>query len=753
MADPDPSGSHASFPLALRPMPSDGDQEESLISQLARISHQFGQYRHMDEDKLKQMAADQEAGIVTTEDQDEDDDDVDDMKKRVEHIRQVKADMFRHINDAQQEILFTIDFLGLLLSKDSPRGANYLSPALKTSGVPEGSFSYDKWPLKQPDEREKRQRDLVAKGWTMEGLGSSADSLLQAATRLEKEVRKETQYWSQILSITERGWSLRRFPRERGTLGVQFGFSEATDQFKARGFAPLRAKDDGNIILDQALVQKPKAIRVQIVQGGKKLGSSHQNRLLLAPQSDLEIEDLIRRARDSLFEQELFQEMTMETRHLLSHNVRLRDRVIIIPIRSPQADASSDSPQKEVHIDLVGLEDMDETSPDHSQDGLAEDIALALRLLLSHTHSQRLKRRSEPPPPLTDRKRPDLPSPIIRTLLHYIYHYTVTNGLRAYLGGLAKTMSRAGLSFDTTFTPAYASLSTSLTTIPTSSSGSSIPVLDTLLTALSRPLSTSASILPPSPSPQQADDAEQNRINITLRTLVALPTQGTDFSATLPPSLAALLYPADHQPPSQSQSQTPLHTLSFDTLSDLTDFLDHALAVHLAHHVVAPIRPNLRIKTSQGEQQRWPAGLTVLPSERAAEVVVQCAQRDQRGNAVATAESKISTWIDWHKREMGMRWWGDGVGRGGLSERAKALAQKYGFDAAEDEVVVWRMRDAGDDDRQEGGAGNQESRQFVAVVEAFMARSIVSASDGSAAAAADVHMRDPVAVKNENVTR
>lgn len=78
-------------------MPSDGDQEESLISQLARISHQFGQYRHMDEDKLKQMAADQEAGIVTTEDQDEDDDDVDDMKKRVEHIRQVKADMFRHI--------------------------------------------------------------------------------------------------------------------------------------------------------------------------------------------------------------------------------------------------------------------------------------------------------------------------------------------------------------------------------------------------------------------------------------------------------------------------------------------------------------------------------------------------------------------------------------------------------------------------------------------------------------------------------
>ncbi|KAK8172343.1 mediator complex, subunit Med17, partial [Phyllosticta citrichinensis] len=535
MGDSDPSGSHGSFPLALRPLPSGSDQEEPLMSQLARISQQFGQYRHMDEEKLKQMAANQEAGIVESEEQDEEDD-ADDVKKRIEHIRQVKADMFRHINDAQQEILFTIDFLGLLLSKDSPRGANYLSPALKTSGVPEGSFSYDKWPLKQPEEREKKQRDLVAKGWTMEGLGSSADSLLQAATRLEKEVRKETQYWSQILSITGRGWSLRRFPRERGTLGVQFGFSEATDQFKARGFAPLRAKDDGAIILDQALVQKPKAIRVRIVQQGKTLGSSHQNRLLLAPQSDLEIEDLIRRARDSLFEQELFQEMTMESRHLLSHNVRLRDRVIIVPIKSPQADEPT-GPQKEIHIDLVGLEDLDETSPDHSQDGLAEDIALALRLLLIHAYNQRLKRRSQPPPPLTDRKRPDLPAPVIRTLLHYVYHYMATNALRAYLGGLGQAMSRAGLSLSTAFTPAHASLPSSLATIPTTSAGCSIPVLDALLSTLSRPLSTSATIHLPYPSqsePPAADHHDDQPITIALRTLVALPTQGTDFSATLP---------------------------------------------------------------------------------------------------------------------------------------------------------------------------------------------------------------------------
>ncbi|KAK7551250.1 subunit 17 of mediator complex-domain-containing protein [Phyllosticta citricarpa] len=719
MGDSDQSGSHGSFPLALRPLPPDGDQEEPLMSQLARISHQFGQYRHMDEEKLRQMAANQEAGIVETEEQDEEEDDADDLKKRAEHIRQVKADMFRHVNDAQQEILFTIDFLGLLLSKDSPRGANYLSPALKTSGVPEGSFSYDKWPLKQPDAREKKQRDLVAKGWTMEGLGSSADSLLQAATRLEKEVRKETQYWSQILSITERGWSLRRFPRERGTLGVQFGFSEATDQFKARGFAPLRAKDDGNIILDQALVQKPKAIRVRIVQQGKTLGSSHQNRLLLAPQSDLEIEDLIRRARDSLFEQELFQEMNMESRHLLSHNVRLRDRVIIVPIKSPQADEPASLPQKEIHIDLVGLEDLDETSPDHSQDGLAEDIALALRLLLTHAYNQRLKRRSQPPPPLTDRKRPDLPSPIIRTLLHYIYHYMATNALRAYLGGLAHALSGAGLSLSTTFAPAHASLPSSLTTIPPTSAGSSIPILDALLSTLSRPLSTSATVhlpFPSSPSHQQQpsplnptaaanddnDAANQNQqITLTLRTLVALPTQGTDFTATLPPSLSSLLYPEQTATTATTPQTTP-RTLSFDTLPDLSDFLDHALAVHLAHSAAVAAIPN---------------DVVAEPRERAAEVSLLRSRfvgaKSGGGRAGSAAEeTKLSFWVSWPERAVGVRWWGgDGDGDGGSGDDKEKEKEKD----EDSDVFVWRM-----DENATGG--ERDSKSFVDVVRAFVAR-------------------------------
>ncbi|KAL1635383.1 RNA polymerase II mediator complex subunit [Neofusicoccum ribis] len=574
MGDPQLPGGSSSLPLALRPAPAAADGDESLIMQLSRISNQFGQFRHMDEDKLKQMAAAHESGLADVEDSDDEDDAADDAKKRGDELRDAKADMFKHINDAQQEILYTIDFLGLLLSKEGGRASNYMSPTLKSSGVPEGSFAYDKWPVKQLDERQKKQQDLVAKGWTMEGLGASADSLLQAATKLEKEVRKETQYWGQILSIKKRGWSLRRVPRESGTLGVQFGFLEAGDRFQARGFAPLRAREDGSIILDQALVQKPKSIRVRIIENGKVLGSSHQNTLLFAPQSDLETEDLIRRARDSLFEQELFHEMTVESRQLLSYNTRYRDHVIIIPTGLGREDEEGGS-KREIHVDLIGVEDVEELSARNPEDGLAEDVALALRLLLTYVHSQRLRKRTQPPQVMTDRARPEQQPPIIRTLLNFIHHHAATTGLRSYLSSVQKILSRAGLSLSPTYESAYASLSETIR--PEHSALSRLPPLDALMAALSRPLQTTAAFSLPSTSDKSA--ALHQDLTITLRTLVAPPIQGTEINLTIPPSLAAILY--------HDSRQAQKRTLSFDTLEALKEYLDHALSMDLAHNIAA----------------------------------------------------------------------------------------------------------------------------------------------------------------------
>ena len=124
------------------------------------------------------------------------------------------------------ETLYALDFVSLLLSKDTPRQAEIsMSPHLKQT-VPIGSLGLDITRTPIRPESEKREAELVSQGWKLEGLTSAADSLLRSATRLEKEMEQETRYWEQILAIKSQGWSICRLPRERHTLGVRYGFAE-----------------------------------------------------------------------------------------------------------------------------------------------------------------------------------------------------------------------------------------------------------------------------------------------------------------------------------------------------------------------------------------------------------------------------------------------------------------------------------------------------------------------------------------------
>ena len=59
----------------------------------------------------------------------------------------------------------------------------------------------------------QRRKTLVMKGSRMEALDWATDALLKAATDLESSIRKETKYWDEILSISDKGWSLH-VPRD-----------------------------------------------------------------------------------------------------------------------------------------------------------------------------------------------------------------------------------------------------------------------------------------------------------------------------------------------------------------------------------------------------------------------------------------------------------------------------------------------------------------------------------------------------------
>lgn len=92
--------------------------------------------------------------------------------------------------------------------------------------VPLGSLGMEKVQVDPESETTLKDLELVSRGWKLNSLTLAADSLLNAAKRLEKEVEREGTYWDQALAISQKGWSVCRMPQEKHMLGVRFGFRE-----------------------------------------------------------------------------------------------------------------------------------------------------------------------------------------------------------------------------------------------------------------------------------------------------------------------------------------------------------------------------------------------------------------------------------------------------------------------------------------------------------------------------------------------
>jgi mediator of RNA polymerase II transcription subunit 17, fungi type len=122
--------------------------------------------------------------------------------------------------------MFALDFVSLLLSKDTPVQAGLtISPQLREL-VGMGTLGADKLHAPRITDAQKQDNKQIAKGWKAQSLNKTVDSILASATRLEKEIELETKYWEQVLAVSDSGWSVCRLPNEKHILGVRFGFSE-----------------------------------------------------------------------------------------------------------------------------------------------------------------------------------------------------------------------------------------------------------------------------------------------------------------------------------------------------------------------------------------------------------------------------------------------------------------------------------------------------------------------------------------------
>lgn len=447
-----------SFSVALQPIARRNAENASLQDLVRRINEERGAFRNITEEQLKEEivkdSAQQRDDIHVVEEEDA----PQDLETRRKEVYAARHEILQFIgyagNDehrlpvltirrqAQNEALTALDFVSLLLTKEVPRADSSLSPFLKTT-VPKGTLDFDRSDASRPTKLQEEKSKTIAAGWSLSSLNASADKLLGAAQRLEKEMEKETKYWNQILSVTEKGWSTRRMPREPHTVGVWFGFSEAGSLYSSRGLAALRPDASGDIMLDQGLSSSARAIQLQLIENGQTVERSQ----LAALQSGNEdLEEVIRHSRDSLFDEELFHEMTREARTLASQGIVVRDETIRIPINKTHMSTSDGPvlPHQEVVIGLVSSSQHDNTMVKNTRG--ADAIALVLRLLLTDVYRQRFQRRTQKSQPLTDEIVPVPTYDILQPTINYLNHKSCTDVLVEKITIVQRLLHLAGLS-------------------------------------------------------------------------------------------------------------------------------------------------------------------------------------------------------------------------------------------------------------------------------------------------------------------
>jgi mediator of RNA polymerase II transcription subunit 17 len=408
--------------LSLRPPAYSRPEETDLDHLIARMSSQYKGFRHVSEAELEAQVAGQVEPDLDEQDEQEEqvEEDGDDEKGSAEYVRAQKVKMITELSEAINEATLLLDSISLLQSNFNARSAEQtLSPFLKTN-VPAGSLSFEQWADVPADPDQTRDNELVSKGWRLQKLASSADTLLGAAKRLEDNVRKETRYWEQALSMQKsEDWPVYAYPRQLHLMSMRVVSKEAGQAFKERGTGTLRMDEENDLYLAFPRRPLPKNLRVRISKHSKVVGTwiTRSNSISA---SELVTEAL--RARDTLMYEELLFELWIEARELRGLGVVKKDNTLVLPVAT-QLEQKEDGLQ--ILIDLVDdSEDIAEMQ-DQASDGmtsLAQGCAIALRMLLSQLHHHRYLKRSRPQPAMSEKRKDEQPPAIIKPLLKALYH-------------------------------------------------------------------------------------------------------------------------------------------------------------------------------------------------------------------------------------------------------------------------------------------------------------------------------------------
>lgn len=170
---------------------------------------------------------------------------------------------------------------------------------------------------------------------------------------------------------------------------------------------------------------------VRLLKNGKPTATSaHQ---MTSDDETQPLTDLLTRARNSLFDEELHHELQRESRSLINQGVRSVGNAIRFPLKD----------DSEIEVDLQSAGEAND--PLEGDSAIPSAIAMTLRILLSHAHRSNHRLRSQPPPPISDNPTPRRLYPLLRPVIEFNQHDTAIKAAHHLLGNLSRTLSIAKL--------------------------------------------------------------------------------------------------------------------------------------------------------------------------------------------------------------------------------------------------------------------------------------------------------------------
>lgn len=344
----------------------------------------------------------------------------------------------------------------------------------------------------------------------------------------------------------------------------------------------MRRDDDGSVNLDSGLLGgTSERLVVTIERDGKVVGRS-----TIAPQidNDAPLEARVLEARNTLFAQELWHEISREARTLTAYDVRLRGTSLIYDMDE----------KTKMTAELLSLDSAPPSDGSLPDNDTAEAISLALHILLSYSHRQSELFRIRPLPPHIPRSRGQHPYALLRPIIARAVYLRNTASSTCYIGALIKTLRKANL--EASFT-----LQTAQPTVPDSASRGP--------NQLSAAQLLVRNMLQPQDFTLRLTIVPGTSITVRGRTFL-FPITSTYYHIVLPPS-------------SPLETICPPHKEGYPDLRSLADYLCTATVRLLMEHFLDKLPGNDWTKNvqgtsiRQGDSEQWELHFAVREDDSA----------------------------------------------------------------------------------------------------------------------------------------